>query len=147
MNSAFNFDWGPSYGSPYSTPTPDMWASYGLDPMMPQAQSTTLSSPSPAGWSWFDTFNENGQRTGQGMATPTLNAASSIFNAYMGLKQYGLAKNQFAESKRQFGLNFDAQKRTTNAALADRQSARLASNPTAYASLADYMSQYGIQGG
>ena len=70
-----------------------------------------------------------------------------LFNAYMGMKQYGLYKDQLAESKRQFELNFDAQRRTTNAALADRQAARIAFNPNNAMSVADYMAKYGIPGG
>ena len=110
--------------------------------------ATTQPTGSGGGlWGALPGYNDKGQVTSQGWGGMALGAANGIFNAYMGLKQYGLAKDQFAESKRQFGLNFDAQKRTTNAALADRQAARLASNPGAYASVADYMSQYGIQGG
>lgn len=112
---------------------------------MPQQQPPQQNKP--AGWSWFDGYGENGQKTTQGVGGMALGAAQGIFNAYMGLKQYGLAKDQFAESKRQFGLNYDAQARTTNAALADRQAARIASNSSGYQSVAEYMSKYGIPGG
>lgn len=92
-------------------------------------------------------YNGKGQMTGQGWGGLALGAAQGLFNGYLGLKQYGLAKDQFAEAKRQFGLNYDAQRQTTNASLEDRQRARVASNPGAYQSVADYMSKYGIQGG
>ena len=82
----------------------------------------------------------------QGWGMPALQAASGLLSAWTGMKQYGLAKDAFSESKRQFALNFDAQKRTTNSALEDRQRARLASNAGAYQSLGDYMSQNGIRG-
>jgi hypothetical protein len=80
----------------------------------------------------------------QGWGMPAMGAAQGIFNAWMGMKQYGLAKDQLAEGKRQFGLNYDAQRSTTNAQLEDRQRARLASNPGAYQSVGDYMGTYGI---
>jgi outer membrane murein-binding lipoprotein Lpp len=59
----------------------------------------------------------------------------------MGMKQYGLAKDTLAANKAQFERNFEAQRRTTNAALEDRQRARVASNPGAYQSVGDYMDQ------
>lgn len=99
----------------------------------------------PGGWSWLNQYKD-GQMTQQGVLGPGLGLAQGLFSAYMGMKQYGLMKDQLGESKRQFGLNFDAQKRTTNAALNDRQAARVASNPTGYQSVGDYMKQYGIQG-
>lgn len=92
-------------------------------------------------------YNDKGQMTGQGLGSLALGTAQGLFNGYLGLKQYGLAKDQFAEAKRQFGLNYDAQRQTTNASLEDRQRARVASNPGAYQSVADYMSKYGIPGG
>jgi hypothetical protein len=100
----------------------------------------------PGGWSWLNQFNTDGKMTQQGMLSPALGVAQGLFGAYMGMKQYGLMKDQLNESKRQFGLNFDAQKRTTNAALADRQAARVASNSGAYQSVGEYMNQYGIRG-
>lgn len=84
--------------------------------------------------------------TQQGWGGLALGAASGLFNGWLGMKQYGLAKDSLAEGKRQFGLNYDAQKATTNAALEDRQRARLASNSGAYQSLDSYMGQYGIKG-
>ena len=74
-----------------------------------------------------------------------LGAAQGLMGGYMGLQQLGMAKKSFKENQRQFNLNFDAQRRTTNAALADRQRARLASNPGAYQSEYDYMNQYGVK--
>lgn len=86
---------------------------------------------------------ENGV-TSQGWGGMALGAAQGIGNAFMGMKQYGLAKDQLAQSKKQFELNFGAQQKTTNAALSDRQTARVASNPGAYQSVGDYMKKNGI---
>ena len=68
-----------------------------------------------------------------------LGAAGGLASAFMGMKQYGLAKQTLAENKRQFQLNYDAQKQTTNTRLEDRQRARVASNSGAYQSVGDYM--------
>lgn len=86
---------------------------------------------------------ENGVTT-QGWGGMALGAAQGIGNAWMGMKQYGLAKDQLAQSKKQFDLNFGAQRKTTNAALEDRQAARVASNPGAYQSVSEYMKKNGI---
>ena len=69
---------------------------------------------------------------------------SALSNSYMGMKQYGLAKEQFAESKRQYNQNYAAQRTLTNSQLEDRQRARVAANPAAYVSVSDYMAKNGI---
>lgn len=74
-----------------------------------------------------------------------LNAAGGLTSAFLGMKQYGLAKQTLAENKRQFQLNYDAQKQTTNTRLEDRQRARAASNANAYQSVGDYMAVNGIK--
>lgn len=74
-----------------------------------------------------------------------LNAAGGLASTFLGMKQYGLAKQTLAENKRQFQLNYDAQKRTTNTRLEDRQRARVASNANAYQSVGDYMATNGIK--
>lgn len=93
--------------------------------------------------SGFLNSTQNGVTT-QGWGAPALNIASGLSSAWLGAKQYGLAKDQLASSKDQFNKNYAAQQKTTNAALSDRQAARVASNPGAYASVSDYMKQYGI---
>ena len=73
-----------------------------------------------------------------------LGAANGLMQGYMGMKQYGLAKESLAESKRQFQLNYDAQKTITNSTLEDRQRSRIAANPK-YESVASYMGRNGIR--
>ena len=74
-----------------------------------------------------------------------VNAAGGLASAFLGMKQYGLAKQTLEENKRQFQLNYDAQKQTTNTRLEDRQRARVASNAGAYQSVGDYMTVNGIK--
>ena len=104
---------------------------------LPQADSS-------GSWNWFDRTDANGIKS-QGVLMPALGVASGAFNAWMGMKQYGLAKAQLAEGKQQFALNYDAQRTTTNAQLEDRQRARVASNGGAYQSVGDYMNTNGIK--
>lgn len=70
-----------------------------------------------------------------------LGGAQTLGNLFMGMKQYGLAKDTLANNKAQFERNFAAQRQTTNASLEDRQRSRVASNPGAYQSVGDYMTQ------
>ena len=70
-----------------------------------------------------------------------LGALQGLGNAYMGMKQYGLARDQLQFSKDAFNKNYAAQAKMTNASLMDRQRARVASNPGAYQSVGDYMAQ------
>ena len=95
------------------------------------------------GNSFMDKLIGNTDKPGWGgFALGALNAGSNIF---FGLKQYDLAKQTLNENKRQFQLNYDAQKQTTNTALEDRQRARVAGNPGAYQSVDDYMKNNGVK--
>lgn len=75
-----------------------------------------------------------------------LGGAQALGNLFMGMKQYGLAKDIFNENKAQFSQNYAAQRGLTNARLEDRQNARLAANGgTGYRSVGDYMATYGVK--
>ena len=101
--------------------------------------ATNMSGPG-ANTSFFD-----GALGPNGWGDLALNAAGGLTSAFLGMKQYGLAKQTLAENKRQFQLNYDAQKQTTNTRLEDRQRARVASNAGAYQSVGDYMAVNGIK--
>lgn len=88
--------------------------------------------------------NANGIKT-DGWGGLALGAVQGIGNAFMGMQQYGLAKDSLAQSKMQFEKNYNAQKTTTNAALEDRQAARVASNAGAYESVDSYMKKNGVK--
>ena len=93
---------------------------------------------------FLQTKNPDGSISG-GWGSLGLNALQGGLNAYMGMKQYGLAKDSLAFSKEQFNKNYAAQRAMTNSSLEDRQNARIAANPNAYESTASYMSKYGIK--
>lgn len=67
-----------------------------------------------------------------------------LLDGYLGLKQYGLAKDTLKENKKQFDLNFGAQQKMTNSRMEDRQNARYSANPNAYESPAAYMKKNGV---
>lgn len=77
-----------------------------------------------------------------GLALGALNSAGNLF---MGMKQYGMAKDALNESKRQFNVNYDAQRKLTNSRLEDRQRARIAADPNAHVSVSEYMNRYGVK--
>lgn len=66
-----------------------------------------------------------------GWGMPALQLGTGLMQGFMGLKQYGLAKDQFKEGKSQFAANYENQRRLTNAELRDRQARRVAENPNA----------------
>ena len=80
----------------------------------------------------------------QGWGGLALGGLQGLGNLYMGMKQYGLAKDQLAFQKDSFNKNFAVQKQLTNSQLEDRQRARVASNAGAYQSVGDYMKQNGV---
>lgn len=80
-----------------------------------------------------------GTRDQQGWGGLALGAAQGLGGLYMGMQQYNLAKEALANSKAQFERNFAAQAQTLNTQMADRQAARVASNPGAYESVSSYM--------
>lgn len=94
------------------------------------------------GGGFFDNFL--GKEGSQGWGGLAIGGASALMNAFMGMKQYGLAKDTLESNKKQFQMNYDAQRATTNANLEDRQRARVASNPGAYQSVGDYMNAHKI---
>lgn len=95
------------------------------------------------GGGWMDSFL--GSKGQPGIGQLGLSALGGLASTWMGMKQYGLAKQSLAESKRQFDMDYQAQKGLTNSRLEDRQLARVASNPDAYESAASYMQKYGIK--
>ena len=101
----------------------------------------------PDFWSW-DGFtggtNTDGTKS-NGWGGAALGLLQGLGSAYMGMQQYGLAKDQLQFSKDSFNKNYAAQKSMTNATMEDRQRARVASNPGAYQSVGDYMAQNGIK--
>ncbi len=77
-----------------------------------------------------------------------LGTGQAVFGAWDAMRNYGLQKDQLAFNKSAFAKNWDAQRKTTNSQLQDRQQARLASREGAssnpYQSVGDYMKQNGI---
>jgi len=123
-------------GDMMGTPNPGylpQGASYGqMGPAMPSAGGGLND--------WLKSTGITGTRDDPGWGNMALGAAGGAFNAWMGMKQYGLAKDTLEQNKQQFG----AQQKMANSRMADRQAARVANNPGAYQSVGDYMKKNGI---
>ncbi len=100
-----------------------------------------INAPAMGGFDkdfWF------GNRNQMGAAGFALQGASSLANLYMGMKQYGLAKDQLAFQKDSFSKQYDANRGLTNSRLEDRQARRVLENPNA-TGVAEYMSKWGVK--
>lgn len=91
----------------------------------------------------LDSFLGKDGQAGWGGAA--LGALQGIGNAFMGMKQYGLAKDALQASKDQFAKNYAAQRSTVNAELEDRQRARVAATAGGAESVESYMARNRIQ--
>jgi len=89
---------------------------------------------------------------GQGIALGLggLQAINGGMQAYLGMKNYGLAKDTLASNKEQYWNNYTNQARLTNTQLRDRQDGRVAmaygnNNPGAVQSTEEYMKQNALK--
>jgi hypothetical protein len=85
-----------------------------------------------------------GDKNAPGWGGLALGALQGIGGAFMGMKQYGLAKETLAQSKKQFDLNYNAQKTLANARTEGMHNARVSNNPDAYESTEEHMKKYRI---
>lgn len=105
----------------------------------------TVSTANPG---WMDKMlgwkgGDGTQHGGWGM--PALGAANSMFQSWIGLNQLNLAKKAFGEQKRQFNMNWDAQRSNVNRELEDRQNRRIAFGDSTAEDTASYMSKWRIK--
>ena len=113
--------------------------------VQPNATFGNSLSPFPGQATPTNSFGLDNMLGPNGWGGLALGVGQGLFSGYLGLQQLGMAKKAFGENQRQFNLNYDAQRRTTNSALEDRQRARLASNAGAYESVGSYMDRNGVK--
>lgn len=106
--------------------------------------NTTLTGSGGSGSFLDSILGGTGDMSGLQMGQLGLGGLSGLVNGYLGFQNLSLAKKQYQSQLDQFNKQWDANKKLTNASLADRQAARVASNPNAYQSVDDYMKKYGI---
>lgn len=93
---------------------------------------------------WLKDSGALNTRDQQGWAGPALQGAQTLANLYMGMKQYGLAKDQLNFQKDAFNKQYEANRSMTNSRLEDRQARRVLENPNA-TGVAEYMSKWGVK--
>lgn len=106
--------------------------------------NTSLTGSGGSGSFLDSILGGTGDMSGLQMGQLGLGGVTSLLNGYLGFQNLSLAKKQYQSQLDQFNKQWDANKKLTNASLADRQAARVASNPNAYQSVDDYMKKYGI---
>lgn len=106
--------------------------------------NTSLTGSGGSGSFLDSILGGTGDMSGLQMGQLGLGGVNSLLNGYLGFQNLSLAKKQYQSQLDQFNKQWDANKKLTNASLADRQAARVASNPNAYQSVDDYMKKYGI---
>jgi hypothetical protein len=111
--------------------------------LMPQAGSTgTMGIPAkvPTFWDkmigWTDPATQVQHAGWGGLA---LGGIEALGSGWLGLQQYGLAKDQLKFQKEAFNRDFANQVKMINGQLEDRQRARVQSNPYAYESVGAYL--------
>lgn len=94
----------------------------------------------------FNSFGGLSDSTMSGLQMGQLGigALTGLANGYMGLQNASLARKQASQAQANWDKQWNANVQTTNASLADRQKARVASNPNAYESVDSYLKKYGI---
>lgn len=98
-----------------------------------------LEAAGDGGFFSLDSILGNRQTGQVGWGMPAIAAGGSVLQGLLGMKQLGLAQDQLKESQRQYNQNYNAQVKTTNTQLEDRQRARVAANPGAYESVSSYL--------
>jgi hypothetical protein len=166
--ASYNFNYG--YGGRTDTDLPDMSTWAVSKPTMPAlnmmpyttttpTQTTAVSAPSfmsnigdglhnmVQSQGWQDAFGWTDPKTGishKGYAAPVLGAISGIGQSWLGMKQLGLAQEQFDFKKDAWGKEYNNQVALTNERRVDRQKARLAAAPGSYQSVGDYMNKHKV---
>ena len=110
------------------------------DIQMPGVQMPGTQPPPPA-------FGK-GSTTGQNIMGG-VQAFTGLANAYMGYKNYGLAKDQLDENKKQFNLNFNSQAGLVNNQIADQYALRADSaktNGMNFGTQEQYLADRGVRG-
>jgi hypothetical protein len=143
-------DW--LYKTPTDTQMPsamggmmESWGQKQIDPGFTGIAGPGTGTGGISNLSW----GSEGMKQAIGLGVGALQGIGGIGQAYLGMKNYGLAKQQLAQNKQQYWNNFTSQARLTNAELRDRQNARNAraravGDPGSTMSTEDYMKMNSI---
>ena len=120
----------------------------------PQYTSSQGFNIDPSAWNSPDfssSFLEGSPTTPKpslwGNTMQGIDAASNLFNGWVGYQQMKTARDGLKESKRQFDMNWGAQKQLTNQQLWERRNAQIAAAGGTNNGLTpeEYVMQWGVQ--
>lgn len=98
------------------------------------------------GKSWgdflFGSVNKDG--TQMGALAPMAQGVNALGSLWLGMKQYGIAKDSLEFQKTKYAQDYAAQRGLTNSQLEDRQKMRVREDPNAM-QVAEYMAKYGVK--
>ena len=117
-------------------------ANYGLNWGFGNNPTTQLVNNT--GSDWFSRNNLFGDKNQIGVLDGIFGIGKGLMDGWLGMEKLDLAKDSLNFQKDAFSKQFENQRTLTNAELRDRQNARVASNPTAYQSVDDYMKANGV---
>ena len=144
--NVFNTNYGGLQSSSTGMQDLSRMSLYGKSPMdVTPALNDMFDFGDQGGNGIFGNISWDGISEAFSKSAPVFQGMGSMLNAYLGMKQYGLAKKQFSQRKMEYERNYTAQKQLTNAQLEDRQRARVGANPRAYQSVDSYMAKNGIK--
>ena len=133
---------GPLTATPPATTLSEALGSWGSGAALASAGSKPAFTPTAMQEFLGYTDPSSGYRS-SGWGNTALGGAAALGNLYMGMKNYGLAKDSLALQKDQYAKNYAANMKLTNAQLADRQARRVQENPNAMG-VSEYMGKYGL---
>ena len=124
-----------------SPDNPTMNFGYGVSAPAANAVVPPAAVNAPLTWTDLDFWTGGiDKATGQrfnGVGGLALGGLQGLGNLYMGMQQYGLARDQLQFSKDAFNKNYGAQKTTTNNQIRSRNFARNAANPGMYQNMTE----------
>ena len=124
---------------------------YGSNPALPDLPGLEVGlgtgGKDPKGFSFLEHITgaeRDGMKTGS-LGNLGLNLGSTLLNGYLGMKQYGLAKDSLAFEKDSFNKNYAAQKQLTNNQLRNQAQSKINMGRSDAIPVEEYMAKYGIQ--
>lgn len=115
--------------------------SAGINPISGSFNPSTSFGNQPQ--SWFGRLGE-GVNKNMGLINLGTGLVQGLMGFYQGNKSMNLLERQLNNQIRTDERNYQNQRQLVNSELADRQSARVASNANAYMGVDEYMKKYGV---
>ncbi len=154
MNDLFNTDWtqlinNAAQGQPTNVNFGSMGSMFGsAGSGMPQARNPIgfNTNQNMGGSPNSSMFSQQGMFGDNGWFMPAVNTAMGFGNLYMGLKNYGLAKDSFKLNRDAMKTNLANQSKLVNRQIQSRQEFVNKYNPERAEDINTYMKNWGVSG-